>query len=132
MKRALEAAGERKAPYADELRSIVPSYPPTIFISWLEECWCCGGDVDGVKRAIDSYLYSPRYGVVGRGTRAWERRWMHWSCAARYYRVDKCPMTDLATMKQQRSGQMLLLLLEAGLTYDVAWPITAVACWLLA
>ncbi len=34
-------------------------------------------------------------------------------------------------IKRNRSAQGLLLLLELGLPYDLAWPIAAAACWLL-
>ena len=37
----------------------------------------------------------------------------------------------LISRRQERSAQVLLLLQEVGLPFDIAWPIAAVSCWML-
>jgi len=69
----------------------------------------------------------------------WERAWVHPWCASssgeiwapKHKELDTHDAIKKALHRRERSGRILLLLLEAGLPRDVAWPITAVACWLL-
>jgi len=57
----------------------------------------------------------------------WIRLTLHARCV-----VPTCIEVDLSFVrKRKRSAQVLLLLQAAGLPYDLAWPIAAVACWLL-
>jgi len=41
------------------------------------------------------------------------------------------PLDTSWRKKSHRSAQVLLLLLEVGLPYDLAWPVAAAAYWLL-
>ncbi len=57
----------------------------------------------------------------------WRRLEVHACCAVPKEKHALVPLEN----KSARSGKVLLLLLELGLPYDLAWPIAAAACWLL-
>jgi len=56
----------------------------------------------------------------------WCRFEAHELCAIPKTRHNECKIDMSRT-----AGKVLLLLQELGLPYDLAWPITAAACWLL-
>lgn len=57
----------------------------------------------------------------------WARELTHIKCVR-----EPPPSTkEMFIAKRERSVQILLLLQEIGLPWDIAWPIAAVSCWLL-
>jgi hypothetical protein len=87
---------------------------------------------------VDRTIYSNANIAVfdPHGTVYWERKLSHAPCAAlcrmENERIPSIPKIGKKLVKRRnRSAQTLLLLLELGLPGDLAWPIAAVACWLL-
>lgn len=74
------------------------------------------------------YVYDDSY---------WGRLWGHSYCAAYGPLEERLnPFTLQETMleflsKRDKSAQILMLLQAVGLPWDVAWPVTALACWML-
>ncbi len=62
----------------------------------------------------------------------WQRRLVRDVCAyiVRPLPTPVKPLLKICLLKKQRSGELLLLLLELGLPHELAWPITAYSCWL--
>jgi len=76
------------------------------------------------------------YDPEGTGELMWMREWAHSSCA--YGLVAHEGLRTLAKTNRrtalrsrERSWPAYLLLLEIGLPLDIAWPIVAIAYWLL-
>jgi len=93
-------------------------------------CYCCHRQLHHYDNHLDSILHfgcDPETGET-----MWKRYPTHETCA--YFRVDFvlpdfCTKTML--LRQERSWPAYLLLLEIGLPLDIAWPIVAIAYWLL-
>ncbi len=64
----------------------------------------------------------------------WQRAWIHKDCLDdRYWCLVVRQAGAMAAYpsKRDRSATVLLILQELGLPYDVAWPIAALACWVI-
>jgi hypothetical protein len=83
-----------------------------------------GDPVDGVLTEVLHNLTWKNY--------FWFRRSSHIACIPATHEGQTFLPIDIKHVgKRERSAQALLLLQELGLPWDVAWPITALAYWIL-
>jgi hypothetical protein len=90
------------------------------------ECGQCLRSTD----AADGRLCIHRWFCPVRGgiQRGWRRQYVHLDCIAE---VQKTDTIDQTHVRGQKATYILLLMLELDLPFDIAWPIAALACWLL-
>jgi len=117
-----------------ELVNKVEKYDRALFPQ--RDCRLCMEDIS--EGEVESALYRIHINRPNAVALHWHRKYLYRLCTScarpeptRYILSSIHEQTKGTESKQKLSGQMLLLLLEAGLPYDVAWPITAVTCWLL-
>jgi len=89
------------------------------------DCFFCTR-VIGLWDDVDYCLSSdPRYEVF-------TRRSVHKACCVAVLDFRDNHVAEEALKRIYHASRVLLLLMELGLPLDVAWPVTAAACWLFA
>jgi len=124
-------------PYLPQITGCyVVAYDPMMCISRLSSpdryiniCNVCYRSSPAITGIWDLMLCRNPPGCIDR---SWFRSYIHIKCETRIGPAST-PAShryrELA-VKRERSGAMLLLLLELGLPNELAWPITAFVCWL--
>jgi len=95
---------------------------------WRIECYLCGREISLAATWTTRLARVSHFGF-------WDRMYAHEICLSDW-RLCRWPTFIPERWRQlyvsrAKSAQLLLLLLEAGLPYDIAWPVVALACWLL-
>jgi hypothetical protein len=114
--------GDNVAPYD----GLVDHY----YLCWHPRCRLCGHKVQSATMGVT---------VLSRFNFNWDRKYVHVACLLSgepYDTYDRWPTFIPERWRQghtnvAKSAQLLLLLLETGLPFDIAYPVVALACWLL-
>jgi len=112
-------------PYYLRPKSLVCPSTPDDF--WYKlPCGRCSSKIPEDQKPCTALL---PHSLFSFGNMIWSRRYVCAGCAAP--RPLRRILDTSWYKKRERSAQALLLLQAAGLPYDLAWPVTALAYWIL-